>query len=616
MKYLINLFFVLFVLAPSLCFGWGEVTRPQLKSNIVGYGSDLVGVAGKTGTVTDWLNNKYGRVVDIEAYGAVSNDGITDSTAIAAAYTYAASVGATVYFPEGIWHVNASQIIPVGVNTLGNGDSTRVVPLAGTYTNDFIFLLNTDGTTWIQSYPNVATGFFRGVSFYNSGSIVDIKAIFAAGSWDISDVRSSEFYQTIKTSAEYNDHTKIYRVGCFLAAGTEYQIEIGQLGDGLHISDIHFPKVAGATPNGLKIVGAFGGSINNVVGGNHYFMRCAGISFSGFHGEDCTVEIDGSDITLRDSIIYRGTVVPILLSDTDNVYHAVTLDNVRFGFRVNAAIAVAEFDVQINSKYSVAINDCFRVAVENGNVATWDVGGILLANESGTAFDAFNNYSAIYSRRCDIQRSQIIDSAFSVDTGAGTFTGLSGVSLSSKIAFTSGTNTYYYQASIIYDPVRLIGLNPAGAERSVAVTSGGNGVLISPLVYPRSDKGTLRIWRGTSTGSYAHYVDIPLISSGYVYDSGSYANGYLWQNRTPGGADTYSAMLGFTLGAGKVDAIYTVYPVRGTWKLNDTIFSQTRTIDGNGMLIRGWDRMTAGAGNVEGTDWQRIYVHTSTDTQP
>ena len=74
MKYLINLFFVLFVLTPSLCFSWGEVTRPLLKSNGVGYGSDLVGYSGDSGSVTSALNSldlsavqRYATVADLRA---------------------------------------------------------------------------------------------------------------------------------------------------------------------------------------------------------------------------------------------------------------------------------------------------------------------------------------------------------------------------------------------------------------------------------------------------------------------------------------------------------------------------------------------------------------------
>jgi hypothetical protein len=75
--------------------------------------------SGSSGT--DWLS--------IVTYGAVSG-GVTDcTTAIQAALTAAATSGATVYVPAGIFLVSAALTMPAGITLMGDGNGESVIKL-------------------------------------------------------------------------------------------------------------------------------------------------------------------------------------------------------------------------------------------------------------------------------------------------------------------------------------------------------------------------------------------------------------------------------------------------------------------------------------------------------
>lgn len=84
-------------------------------------------VNGKGGGITDRQAFKVAlradQVLDIRDYGAIANDGLSDVTAVAAAFTAASAstTTRTVYFPPGIW--KCQNTIPINVQVLGAGIS-------------------------------------------------------------------------------------------------------------------------------------------------------------------------------------------------------------------------------------------------------------------------------------------------------------------------------------------------------------------------------------------------------------------------------------------------------------------------------------------------------------
>ena len=81
-------------------FWGGGLTRAILRSNADNFGSDLVGITGRTGALGDLFSGDY-RIVDVMQadYGAVGDGVQNDQPAIQAAVTYAAANNGAVFFP-------------------------------------------------------------------------------------------------------------------------------------------------------------------------------------------------------------------------------------------------------------------------------------------------------------------------------------------------------------------------------------------------------------------------------------------------------------------------------------------------------------------------------------
>lgn len=87
----------------------------------------------------------------------------------------------------------------------------------------------------------------------------------------------------------------------------------------------------------------------------------------------------------------------------------------------------------------------------------------------------------------------------------------------------ASNGTYYYKVSVV-DPSGMHG--QASAEASATVASNVISLTINAQLAP----ATLRILRGTATGVYDHWVQIPIAASTMVLtDQGSCIAGYAWQ---------------------------------------------------------------------------------------
>jgi hypothetical protein len=109
---------------------------------------------------------------------------------------------------------------------------------------------------------------------------------------------------------------------------------------------------------------------------------------------------------------------------------------------------------------------------------------------------------------------------------------VSSVNLSaSSVVYTGTTQTVFYRAQVLIDPIRLLGYT--SAETSIAVTNGGNCVSMDILdIATIKGTCTLRIYKGTGTNSYNQYCDIPIDSLLTLIDDGMSLNGYPWITRT------------------------------------------------------------------------------------
>jgi hypothetical protein len=201
-----------------------------------------------------------------------------------------------------------------------------------------------------------------------------------------------------------------------------------------------------------------------------------------------------------------------------------------------------------------------------------------------------------------------------------TWNGISGssaVSVSSDFYWLGASGTYYYNCLLLTDPVRKIGRTAVNGEVNIAVT---NGVATVPQLIldqgsmPREGGYIVRVFRGTSSGMYDKYADIPAIELARLWDDGNALNQFAWQSRTAAGVDAIND----NSDAG--EALYidntvkmgsSLVPTTGTWQAGDIVNNRNPSVDANGMILTKFLRITTGSGNVVGTDWLNVYTSSS-----
>ncbi len=100
----------------------------------------------------------------------------------------------------------------------------------------------------------------------------------------------------------------------------------------------------------------------------------------------------------------------------------------------------------------------------------------------------------------------------------------------SKTSWRNGLGTYYYQASVIIDEDRMLGMEGwQDYEQSIEMTDVNKLVRIN-FNFVAEKSPILRIYRGRESEAYTEYVDIPNLTSKILIDSGIDINGFVWEN--------------------------------------------------------------------------------------
>jgi len=480
---------------------------------------------------------------DVRRTGAVGNAGSGDTDDAAAIQATADAMekagGGPVVLMETKHFVSSTLKFAINVYPVGNGRNSGFVPDPnGIFTLDFVIFLNTtNGTGWTKAFPNIPSGDLGNFNIDNEDNLgTTRRGILCAGGYRIKNVRGVGLSQVIRTTDDFIDQVYISQIYGALTQGTEYQIDIRQLGDGLNIDTYHF--TGSSTINSLKVNGSAGAHIRGGIGGNHLFRNCLATKFESAHLETGTITIDASSMEIANTYIWPASVPRIKLIATDDSSHVVKLTNVQFMYMLDDEPAsYDEFDLQIHDNFQVIFDGCSKHISKSGSINLGQSAGILVKNQAGSALTAFNDYSHLLSKRGVIGYRQTPELSHSLDLGSGNIFQLASITLDSDVTWQLVTDTYFYNSQILYDVPRLIGQNNASAEASILLTNAGSGLII-PIGYnTRTANCILRLYRGTATNSYDFYVDIPILAVDNVYDDGNNVNGFPWIARSAGGRD-------------------------------------------------------------------------------
>lgn len=508
--------------------------------------------------------------------------GTVDATAalLACAAELTANGGGT-FVVNGNLQCNSSIILPVNTNIEFTPGSSILTRAGGTFITNALFLINTnDGLNWVTQYPNIR-GYARGVRVDNSANPgLVVGAIKTGVSLFIENISTTHCHFSVKTTGQYLDHFRVHGSMAAEPQGTDYVIELTQLGDGLSVRSSHvYTSSVGVVPKNVKLTSCMGGEIQGTIGGDIYLTHCRAIKFHGGHHETGTFTNDGSDCSIEDSMFWVGTTPSVRqVSNSGGERRSMSMKNVSCLIRRNVTdVAFTPFDLQVGTGYHTVVENCSRVWSTSNNGYQSEKFGIFVANSSGTTLTAWNNYSYILSRRGEIDSRQLVSSMSLVSPGTGTVALFNSTTTTNSCNWQAASGTYYYQAQLIYDATRRLGINSSSAEVSFTNTNGAAACphfVVGPGMASRTQNCFLRMYRGTAAGLYDQYVDIPLLSMREITDRGDYCSGFPWIARTAAVVATVFDTLDLTVKGATVDAtVATIPPTIGTWTVGDKLYN-------------------------------------------
>ena len=575
--------------------------------------------------------------------------------------------------------IGSSVVIPASKHLDGLGTLTQFRPLAALGANPmFRMNVNADGTP-VVTLPLGISSKVSGVWVVNrdeAGNIMsNLGPIFqfhGQNSFeDIFVLNPRTIIEQATGGNAYCDMTTIRR----LRAGSQYAdgsylVNLRSNGDAFVIDGLtndtpYDPTGANRKMRGYSIraISRTGGRISAIVNGDIRMSYCSSIEVKDLHMEHGYVLLESTSGELGNAMFYmRGdqtggvddpvVVVPLQIVSADSSRDtkrggALGVHDVQFLYLYGWGSPLIPFgtqgNFQIDSPQLVTIDRLYRVAQTVDATFNAVMGSIQTLTTTQTSQSElcardFNAYSHFASVHCQWEYGDAYGSQprgrWLISTSqpsllslpAGGISALASVAVSPSGANTTwqlSSATYYYKLVAYQDIQRAVGI--AGTEASLALTAAGNiaQATLDPVI--RGRQVMLRLYRGTSSGSYSSYVDIPWVGSGgALLDNGADCNGFVWISRTPGAVDavndigvTKAYMLRpseFTTGSdaygnAEITTSVNTLPTVGAWRIGDKVMFRDGMGE-NGLVKLGWLRCTnctaAATANTLYTDWMPI----------
>lgn len=542
-----------------------------------------------------------GETFNVLDFGAIGNDTADDTTAIQAAIDAASAAGGgVVYFPVPSvgYRITSTINLPVRVQLRGaSRRSVKVVVRAGSYPTGYAFLVNTtDGDDWVVPFPNLNTPTVADLDFETDDTSLFCFAF--NGSFAINDCYFRFFAKSINGGPRYNDLVLIDNCHfTHTSVPATYQVELGNTGDAVVISRCHFPNVGNSPNTPLPSIKTNGTPVNvrDTLAGDIYLQTSTTMStLDRVGGDGGSWDIIDSNVTINNaglSALESDAVIRI--DNSSGFAYSVEINNSTISHDVARGLYTPhEYDIAVDNLMNVTFNNVYKRTLNSTAPASRALQGVKIKALTGTPLPAFNKYSYMYSTRCVIRNQTIVGNPFALET-PGVALNLLGPAFSYSSADWEGANgTYYYKAVLYYDTDRAVGRLDAASEISQAATTGGAaiGMEITEGAYPPCK--IVRIYRGTSTGSYDAYADIPIINAPSLVDIGPHISGAPWVSRSAGPVDTINVVTlrGVKFETNRFTLLAPIAPTVGTWAVGDIIQHSVPAAGGN----FGWVCTTAG----------------------
>ena len=531
-----------------------------------------------------------------------------------------------VLIPEGSYGLASTAFLPAGFIPVCESRDTTFFPLAGAVlTGGFLFQINTtDGVNWTTPYPNMNTGGFSNCQFDNRYGVSPARGIRCFGSGSFSQLSFTGYRQSIaRPTGFYCDSFQLHDIICQNPQdNTEYQIDIQGLGDGFTAHDIHCPYTVATTSSvlAMRVRGVNGGTISDCIGGDYLVELSNDVNITGGHFERAQHIYDSANVTVssqfnpdvRIPIITRGTFA----SANNESRFVVDLSNTTFRV-IEGLMEWTGFHVSQGASVQLSMENTSQVWSVQGDFQRVQKSGIRICQEDlTTTIPSFNNYSYLTSKRAFVDIPNIVSLSHATRMADTSFVGISTTRVEPVGTRSAGVNqwkiavgTYYYNVQVLYDTGRALGRNPTNSEASATAVLGS--MVVNNVGFGTAPRNAIiRLYRGTSTGSYSHFVDIHTMGSTWLHDNGLSVNGVAWSTRTTGAMNTINNTGSYIRFNGSlIELTATAIPnSAGSFTQGDRVNKPDSVLDGNSMLLIGYHRLTTGSGGVLGTDWANMRV--------
>ena len=575
------------------------------------YNEQLVGAGHPTKTDTinrlaliehnnDGTHNKLTQVkdpyTDLRAYlpaGYVTDGSVNYASCIQAAITDMPD-GGTLLFPKGSWMVDNTTIYLTSANNnatyilKGQGKGTILKPT--NFASGYVFKLNEDsGGNKIISFPT------------HPRLIVEDMVVDATGSTGVSLLwfnQASFHFRRLKLlgllyGATGTNYTDIVSMEDIVWSSP---VSGGWLYKQAFLGDCFYGRHLFSTGNDMVyLYRCLGAVLETCIGGHYRFQECAGVVFNGAHCEfntvNHTIEINNSTIAIGPSFFRNddSTKYPIYLNDDPAVTQPtrLTLCGNTFGKNLNDPTpGYHELRVNaINSDSRITLRDnrVSQMLLDATDMNPWESYplGIIVSSAVGALNNVLALNRPLHSSEVEILYSEGTWRTYSPGGNTTPLKALTNPTISSVTEATNPTGslatstTYYYKVTLFDQQYRS---TAASAESSVAIAGATSSAKIIINGTPHT---WVRVYRGTSTGIYDRYCDIPVVGNTItLFDKGSLIGQQVWTTGggpyTPPSANvTYSGTL-------KWDGTKVVYgtaaPTGGAWVVGDRLYNSTPTV--------------------------------------
>lgn len=492
----------------------------------------------------------------------------------------------THFWNSPVYCINASQDMSYAVH--GHGKGTTINLGAG-LNGDFALYVNRNSSgAQVVASPGFPRMWLADLTIAGPSSTTTASMIFTdMGSCKVERIKCTLLYRLVQV-ANYTDLMEFRKIRWQVNVTGSAMYYNHANGDGLTIEDIS------SNPDALvcDLDGCNGGTLKGLVGGRVVFNNCDAITIVSTHIDTK----DPGNYTLLNVCQVTDSRVRVIggwdhvspnaptfeINDSDPAKGSeLTIDGWTFGFRSNVSTKLRAPSVKVTAAVDqtrLRLRNCSGRVTPVGSPTRYSVGPL------------FNSPVAAIQAAWDAYPTALLEDVDLVKLG-GTWKFVapppdSGrnflrIATAPVLAAASttidpgdaGAGTYFYKVATYTDKAR--GLHTAvSTEASVTLTTGTQAVQLQ--ITPGVTPALVRIWRGTTTGTYTRYVDVPLAgATTYINDTGTTMQGYAWiTTAVPTPPTTNTTMDGQVVGA-SVQFLGGAAPTEGTWATGDRVNDTT-----------------------------------------